>query len=102
MFDQSDEPGIRDLCRALLVGALKDLGSGTNLDKRRASRWPDTHQFVEICELIGWDPGWVREVFYRIDELDGTARHGVCKQCVHMLKYIPLNQGGEKDWSPTT
>ena len=89
MLDPGDEPGLRKLARAVIVGALKDLGAGSSLDKERVSRWIHTEQFVGMCSLLGWSAAWVAEVFQRIDELEGKARRGVSDQCVHMLKYVP-------------
>lgn len=77
------------LVRSIVIGALKDLGSGSDLDREKVCSWIKTRHFEEMCSFAGWSDEWMVDVFRRVDELEGEVRKSISDQCIHMLKFIP-------------
>lgn len=58
-----------ELWRAVIMQAMYDLFSGTNLQRRAAFRWffEKNQDFKNVCDLAGVDPMYLRQiVFWRI------------------------------------
>ena len=83
----------RKLIRALLVEALRDMGRfGTTEDRASVRRYVDTEGFKSSCDFLGWGDTWVRSMFIRVYDLPPCVSMEIARQCVHMLKSLPLGE----------
>ena len=88
MRDNREDPAaIRRLSRAVITGALKDLGLGDDGEKFDAREWVRSPSFERFCEYLNWGD-WVGDVFDRIDEIDGPTRAEITRQCLRMMKAV--------------
>ena len=86
--DQSSIHNYRRVCRAIIVQACRDLGSGIAADLEEIGDWIQTEQFEMLCEFSGWDDAWVRDMFTGMISLRPNVRCEISKQCGKILRMI--------------
>ena len=80
--------GIRKLCRAVIVRALRDLGRGVETERREVWGWVNSSGFEQIRGWARWDDDWLLDVFLGVYHLNKSVREEVTRECVLMLKSL--------------
>ena len=79
---------VRKLVRVIIVRALRDLGTGGNLEREEVWRWVNSDAFESMIVWAHWDGGWILDVFESVNALGESVRAPVTRDCVRMLKAV--------------
>ena len=91
--------GWRKLARAIILQALRDMGgvkiSGLSSGPERDSvvRFVNGKDFPGMCQLAGWEPEWLWDVFKSIDRLPESVKIKVTNETIALMNALPYPQG---------
>lgn len=86
--EENNIDGIRKLCRAVIVRALRDLGGGLERERNDVWNWVNSEGFEQVRGWAGWDDDWILDVFRGVYNLNKSVRKRVTHECVLMLKTL--------------
>ena len=85
---ERDVEGYRQLCRAVIVRALRELGSGLGQEREEVWGWVNSNSFEQISIWAGWGDGWILDLFRGVYRLNKSVRKKITHDCVIMLKAL--------------
>lgn len=83
-----DADGARKLCKVVVVKALRDMGSGPDIEREKVWSWVNSHGFEEMCSWAGWGEDWIADLFSSVYHLSPSVRRPITRDCVVMLKRL--------------
>lgn len=92
---------VRTMYRAVLSGAVHDLGYGTIVESNEVQSWMRRNEFEVCCELAEWEPAWIRDLLNSIIALDGPVRKPIVKDCLKIMRGV-VRISGRSEVTPVS
>jgi hypothetical protein len=76
------------LYRAVLMGALRDIGYGKQAEVEAVMEWVSSDSFEVCCDLANWESDWVKQIMVSSSLIGDSIRKQVVKECMDMLRVV--------------
>jgi hypothetical protein len=78
----------REMYRAVISGAIRDIGNGNQRDVASVRDWVRRDSFATCCEIAGWETDWMRDLFKSLLLLDAPVARPITEECLAYLRVM--------------